>query len=135
MLNRKIFFYVAISLFIIAMINGCKKADWRDNYIGSFDGTMSHEKRITNYLTGTAYYYLTDTILDTKVNISITKNGFTDQLTIKVKNNYFCDVDKDGYTGKSNIEAVFALDSVKLYEYVKSDTIFYGRNTYVAKRN
>lgn len=125
-------FILSISVFVL---NGCKKSDWRTNYIGSFEGFSRYEKRATNYVTGQAYTYLTDSIINKKVNINIVINDKSDQLTFRLNNTYTCDADKDGYTNKPNITVKFTADSVFLIEALPSDTFNFGRNLYAAKRN
>ena len=67
--------------------------------------------------------------------IIVTKNGKSDQLTIKIDNKYICDADKDGSTTKSTITAIFTPDSVRVIEMIPADTFHFSRNVYAAKRN
>lgn len=128
-------FFLIISIISIFVFNSCKKKDWRTDYIGSFEGYSRYEKRATNYVTGQAYTYITDSIINKKVNINIVINDKSDQLTFRLNNTYTCDADKDGYTNKANYTVKFTTDSVFVIEALPTDTFNFGRNIYVAKRN
>jgi hypothetical protein len=127
--------FLIILISTIFLFNACKKKDWRTDYIGSFEGFSRYEKRATNYVTGQPYTYVTDSVINKKVNINIVINDKSDQLTFRLNNIYTCDADKDGYTNKSNYTVKFTADSVFVIEALPTDTFFFGRNLYAAKRN
>ncbi|MEN9523136.1 MAG: hypothetical protein RL065_1513 [Bacteroidota bacterium] len=129
------FVFILVLSSTIFVLNGCKKSDWRTGYIGSFEGFSRYEKRATNYVTGQAYTYVTDSIINKKVNINIVINDKSDQLTFRLNNVYTCDADKDGYTNKTNYTVKFTTDSVFVIEALATDTFYFGRNLYAAKRN
>ncbi len=116
-------------------IVSCKKKDWRDSFIAGYAGSERHEIRVTNYVTGQAYSYVRDSVINTSVNIELIKNGKSNQITIRLDGVYYCDADKDGFTNKSNATAYFTPDSVKVIEYLPSDTFHFGRLVWVGKKN
>ncbi|MEY4876114.1 MAG: hypothetical protein RL708_1263 [Bacteroidota bacterium] len=134
---KRFYSFIAVVLVLSGMLfllNGCKKKDWRDSYVGSFTGWSRYQKRSTNYVTGQAYSYVGDTIIKKSVNINIVINDKSDQLTFRIDNNYICDADKDGYTNKATYTAKFTADSVFVIESLPADTFFFGRIVYAAKR-
>jgi hypothetical protein len=130
-LTAVILLFIAISLF-----NSCKKkSDWRDAFVASYVGPERHEKRLTNFVTGQAYYYVTDSLVSTNVNMELIKNGKSDQITFRLDGVYYCDADKDGYTTKANATVYYTTDSIKIVQYIPTDTFNFGRFVWVGKRN
>ncbi len=117
-------------------INGCKKkADWRDAFISSYNGMEWHERKSTNYVTGQAYSYFRDSFVNKNLNFELIKNASSNQITVRINSVYYCDADKDGFSTKANATVYFNTDSLKIVEYIPSDTFFFGRFVYVAKKN
>ena len=130
-----IVFIVFVSAAFLA-INGCKKtADWRDAFIGSYNGMDWHERKSTNYVTGQAYSYFRDSFVNKNLNFELIKNASSNQITVRINSVYYCDADKDGFSTKANATMYFNTDSLKIIEYIPSDTFFFGRFVYVAKKN
>ena len=127
-----LFLFATISILFFA---ACKKKDWRDSFVASYTGSERHEKRNTNYVTGQAYNYYMDSLVESPTNIELIKNGKSDQITVRIDGVYYCDADKDGYSTKMNSTVIFSADSVKILQYILADTINFGRFVYVGKRN
>jgi hypothetical protein len=136
-MNRFTTFLLFAFIFFSAIFvfNGCKKKDWRDDYIGSYTGYSRYEKRSTNFVTGQAYGYDLDSFIKKNININIVINDKSDQLTFRISNQYICDADKDGYTNKPTFTTQFTADSIFVIESLPADTFFFGRNVYAAKRH
>ena len=117
-------------------LESCSKSDWRDTYIGSYNGLKRHEYKSVNYVTGQAYNYVIDSV-DRKnpINISVIKNEKSDQVILHINGLYVCDADKDGYSTNSNIKIVYRSDSFRVEQYVPADTIHFGRYVYMGAKN
>ncbi len=128
--------FIAFAVVALFAINGCKKTtDWRDAFIGSYNGMEWHERKSTNYVTGQAYGYSRDSFVNKNLNFELIKNGKSNQITVRINSVYYCDADKDGFSTRANATVYFNTDSLKIVEYIPSDTFFFGRFVYVAKKN
>jgi hypothetical protein len=127
---------IILVLICCLVVQSCKKDDWRDAFIGSYVATYRYELPITDFLTGLPLSYNRDTIFDTNVNLQLSKNDLTDQIKINVNGVYFMDADKDGFgPPKKEYRAYFGKDSVVIAYKNLTDTILFGRFTYVGFRN
>ena len=135
---KKIASFLVIAMAVISFLpmNSCKKAtDWRDAFIGSYNGMEWHERKSTNYVTGQAYRYFRDSFVNKSLNFELIKNTASNQITVRINSTYYCDADKDGFSPRANTTVYFSTDSLKIVEYIPSDTFFFGRFVYVARKN
>ena len=126
---------LSLSLLLL-MVSSCKKMDWRDAHIGSYNMSHFYEFPNFNLSTGQVYGYTkdVDSIFAT-ANVQILKNDYADKYTVKIEGKYVMDVDKDGYSTLPTGHMSFVKDTLHLSFDNLNDTIRFGRYTFIGVKN